>query len=67
MKKITYTLLYIIFTLFYIDNILFDLINARDTSVNYLALISIVVYLYITSKFINFIFKTNKKENEKVN
>jgi hypothetical protein len=67
MKKITYTLLYIIFTLFYIDNILFDLINARDTSVNYLALISIVVYLYITSKFINFIIKTNKKENEKVN
>ena len=59
MKKSTYVLLYIIFTLYYINNILFDLVNVRDTSINYLGLITIVVYLYITSKFIKNFLKKN--------
>lgn len=62
MKKFTIIFIYIIMTIGYLD-LLFEMVNAKDTAVNYFGLLTIPTYLWITKIIYNKIYKRNEKTN----
>ena len=60
MRNFIIIFIYVIITIGYID-ILFEMINARDTGVNYFGLLTIPLYLWVSKITYEKLFKSEKR------
>jgi hypothetical protein len=61
MRNFIIIFIYVIITIGYID-ILFEMINARDTDVNYFGLLTIALYLWVSKITYEKFYKIKKDE-----